>query len=90
MATRRYWAVDIIIGERDGETLADARLTTHATSGLRAAGRAHLRPGEVDVPEVGDEIAVGRALHHLADRLLDVAAADIEYLTDESVDLRSR
>jgi hypothetical protein len=29
------------------------------------------------VPKIGDDVAVARALHRLADRLLEVASADI-------------
>lgn len=90
MAATKHWAVDIYIGEHDGETFAEARLNTRAATGLRAVGRAHLSPHDVDVPEVGDEIAVARALRNLADQLLGVATADVEGLTHESVFLRSR
>jgi hypothetical protein len=35
------------------------------------------------VPEIGDEVAVARALRHLADQLLATAEGDIEELTGE-------
>ncbi|WP_349260902.1 dsRBD fold-containing protein [Actinocrinis sp.] len=42
--------------------------------------RAHPRchPGEGDVPEIGDEIAVGRALVDLGRRLIGTAADELE------------
>ena len=44
---------------------------------VRTAGRARRDPHDRDVPLIGDEIAVGRALRRLADRLLDDAESDI-------------
>ncbi len=40
------------------------------------------------VPEIGDEVAVARALRHLADRLLDTAEEDIEAMTGEPAQVR--
>ncbi|QYN20311.1 dsRBD fold-containing protein [Amycolatopsis sp. DSM 110486] len=40
-----------------------------------------------DVPEIGDELAAARALSELAQRLLEVAAGDIEGVTHEPVRL---
>ncbi|TDE09332.1 dsRBD fold-containing protein [Jiangella asiatica] len=91
MAATKHWTVDIVIGERDdGETYAEARLTTEATAGLRAVGKARLNPHDVNVPEIGDEIAAARALRVLADDLLDVAARDVENVTHEPTHLKSR
>jgi hypothetical protein len=39
------------------------------------------------VPEIGDEIAVARALIELAENLLHAAASDIEGVTSEKVRL---
>ena len=60
--------------------------TTSATTSL-GTGRARLNPFDADVPEIGDEIAVGRALTDLGHRLLTTAAGDIESITHESVRL---
>jgi hypothetical protein len=37
------------------------------------------------VPEIGGEVAVARALRHLADQLLDTAAQDVEAVTGENI-----
>lgn len=90
MTATKHWTVDIYIGEHDdGSTYAEARLVTHATAGLRAVGTARLNPADVNVPEIGDELAAARALRVLADELLDVATGDIENVTHESVHLKN-
>jgi hypothetical protein len=50
-------------------------------------GRAWLSPADHDVPEIGDEVAVARALSELSRRLLDTAAGDIEAVTLQDVHL---
>lgn len=79
--TTRTWSVDIFIGEHDGQTHARARLHTADQTSLEAAGMARLNPHDRDVPEIGDELAVSRALHALSRLLLDTAADDIEGIT---------
>ena len=49
--------------------------------------RAKLNPADPDVPEIGDEIAVARALIDLGHRLLNTAAGDIVSVTHEHVTL---
>jgi len=83
----KTWHVDIHIGEREGKTHAEARLRPGEEVTLTATGTARLNPADRDVPEIGDELAVARALSHLADRLLHVAADDIEAITHEHVRL---
>ena len=46
-------------------------------------GRAKLNPDDYDVPEIGDEIAVARALTDLGHRLLIMAATDLEQVTHQ-------
>ena len=88
MATTKHWTVDLYIGENDdATTYAEAQLTTPSTAGLRAVGRARLNPSDVDVPEIGDELAAARALLALAEQLLDTASDDIENITHEAVHL---
>lgn len=73
----RSWRVDIDLFEAGSDTSAHAVLITEAPHHLDARGDAHRRPGDSSVPEVGDEIAVGRALRRLSDLLLQTAASDI-------------
>ena len=75
------WSVRIDIGEHDGQTRAVAHLHTRDTDRMAGFGSARLNPADPDVPEIGDEIAVARALADLARRLLDAAGGDLEEVT---------
>jgi hypothetical protein len=72
------WRATVDLFERDGATRAEVVLHTDAGTELRGVGRARRRPGDPDVPEIGDELAVCRALSDLAHQLLDASIADIE------------
>lgn len=87
MTAAKNWHVDIYIGEQDGETHAEARLRTGEQVSLVGKGKAKLNPTDRDVPEIGDELAVARALSDLAHRLLHAAAEDIEGMTHEKAHL---
>jgi hypothetical protein len=89
MTATKTWHIDIFIGEREGKTHAEARLRPNDEVTLTATGTARLNPADSDVPEIGDELAVARALSHLADRLLHVAADDIESITHEKARVHS-
>lgn len=87
----RDWEVRIRIYETDAETDAEAVLMTEAPVHIQARGHSHRSTSDGAVPEIGDEVAVARALRRLADRLLDTAATDIEQVTGEhDVTLRPR
>ncbi|HET8660472.1 MAG TPA: DUF1876 domain-containing protein [Micromonosporaceae bacterium] len=81
------WVVEVTVGEEDGRTYAEAELHDDIGNHLVGTGRAVLNPSDEDVPEIGDEIAVARALSDLGRRLLDTAAMDIESITHEPVRL---
>lgn len=72
------WRVDVMIGENEGATYAEARLVTEIGDRLVGVGRAHVSPDDYDVPEIGDEVAVARALLDLGRKLLNTASGDIE------------
>ena len=79
--TRRHvqhWQVDINLYEDGDTTTADAVLHTPAPRPLKSRGKAHRRPDDPDVPEIGDEIAAAHALRRLASHLLDVAESDLQ------------
>ena len=65
------------LGESEGRPTAAAGPVAETPEPGRTAGRARRDPHDRDVPLIGDEIAVGRALRRLADRLLDDAESDI-------------
>lgn len=77
----KHWNVEIFIDEHEAQTRATARLHNQDETGLVGVGTARLNPADVNVPEIGDELAVSRALSELAHQLLDTAAGDIEGVT---------
>jgi uncharacterized protein DUF1876 len=81
MSEMKRWQAEIFVGENDGQTYAEARLRSEVGDELIGIGRARLNPQDQDVPEIGDEIAVARALADLGHRLLITAARDIEQVT---------
>lgn len=87
MAAAKTWKVEIFIGERQDRTFAEARLMPGQEVTMVGTGVARLNPEDRDVPEIGDELAVARALSELAHRLLDAASQDIEQITREQVQL---
>jgi Rv2632c-like len=74
----KTWNVEVFLFEDDGETHAEAVLRTHAGPELRHVGTAFKSPGDRDVPEIGDELAVCRALNGLAHDLLDATVRDVQ------------
>jgi Domain of unknown function (DUF1876) len=82
---KKRWHVDVLISEGYGRTLAEAALETELGDRLIGVGHARLSPDDIDVPEIGHELAVARALRNLGTRLLATTSADIEGMTDEPV-----
>jgi hypothetical protein len=81
MSTSKRWRVDVFIDEHENRTRAEARLHNPDETDLIGEGLARRNPQDPNVPEIGDELAVSRALSDLAHKLLDAAAADIEQVT---------
>jgi hypothetical protein len=73
----RSWRVNIDLFESGDDTTAHAVLVAESPQRIDARGEAHRNPADAQVPEIGDEVAVARALRRLSDRLLEVASADI-------------
>jgi uncharacterized protein DUF1876/uncharacterized protein DUF1918 len=84
----KSWRVELSLFELGDQTTAHAVLVADV-SGVDATGTAHRRPGDTDVPEIGDEVAVGRALRRLSDRLLGLASQDIAAVEGRPVLLRN-
>ncbi|HTW13889.1 MAG TPA: DUF1876 domain-containing protein [Nocardioides sp.] len=74
----RSWHLQIDIFEDDGRTRAETILRTDVGTELRHAGTARRRPGDAEVPEIGDELAVCRALNGLVHDLFDATLADLD------------
>jgi Domain of unknown function (DUF1876)/Domain of unknown function (DUF1918) len=85
----KEWHVRVSIFESGKDTSANVVLLTEAPTHLSAHGQSHREVGDTSarVPEIGDEVAVARALRHLADQLLETAAKDIEAVTGKEAHL---
>ncbi len=82
-ATAHQWTVRISLFEGE-DTTARAVLVADPLAGIRATGVSHRRAQDPPQSRIGDEVAVARALRHLADQLLERAAADIATSTGEA------
>ncbi|OLF10513.1 hypothetical protein BLA60_15100 [Actinophytocola xinjiangensis] len=87
MSTAKRWTINISIDEHEARTRATARLDNQDRTGLTGVGLARLNPADANVPEIGDELAVARALADLAHQLLDTTSADIEEITSRTAHL---
>jgi hypothetical protein len=73
------WIAHVHLFETEDVTQARVTLDTGANV-LAGEGLARRRPGDPIVPEIGDELAVGRALVELGQRLIGAAGEDIAAL----------
>lgn len=87
----RQWQVRVSIFEAGDDTTATVALLADSPEQLTARGSTHRSARDKGDARIGDEVAVARALRHLADDLLARAARDIESATGEvDVIVRSR
>ena len=77
------WTVRISVFEGD-DTTARAVLVADPWDEVRGIGVSHRRAQDPPQAQIGDEVAVARALRHLADQLIERAATDIGSSTGES------
>jgi hypothetical protein len=82
----KKWNTEVFLIEQDGQTRADAVLDTGDNT-LHGHGAARCHPGERDVPEIGDELAVARALADLGRKLVGAAAENLEDIEQHPVHL---
>ena len=73
------WSIHAYLFTQDDSTLARVVLQTGANT-LRGEGAAYRSLADPSTPEVVDELAVGRALIDLGNRVLHVASGDIAAL----------
>ncbi len=89
----KHWSVEITIDEHTSttgnRTRAIARLHSQDDTHFAGAGFARCNPSDRDVPEIGDELAVSRALADLSRQLIEATRADLADLTHEPVHLTS-
>lgn len=79
--TAKTWRVQVSVVETGDNTRATALLISDQPGELRSQGDSHRSPRDEPLGAIGDEVAVARALRHLADSLLARAEADIEAST---------
>jgi|SRR5450759_2396827 hypothetical protein len=77
----KAWRVQVSVVEAGDNTRATALLISDQTGEFRAHGDSHRSPQDQPTLAIGDEVAVARALRHLADSLLARAELDIEAAT---------
>ncbi|BDZ55344.1 DUF1876 domain-containing protein [Agromyces marinus] len=81
-ATQR-WNVTVEIDEEENTTTARATVRTPAGHDVTGVGKADRNPLDPNVPAIGDELAVARALRNLAERLLHTTEKGISGITGE-------
>ena len=77
----RAWRVQISVVETGDNTRATALLVSDQPCQFSGQGDSHRSPRDDPRSTIGDEVAVARALRHLADTLLARAESDIEAVT---------
>jgi hypothetical protein len=88
MEHTEVWRLSLQLDEHDGQTQATVRLHTRDTI-LAGVGLAWRNPRDLEVAEIGDELAAARALSDLAHKLFEATVTDIETITHRPVDLQS-
>ncbi|MEU7056422.1 dsRBD fold-containing protein [Streptomyces sp. NPDC046197] len=73
----KEWELCLYLSENDPATTARVVLDTGENL-LECCAEAHRNPYDAAVPEIGDELAAGRALISLGRHLLRAAAGEIE------------
>src|SRR5258707_12900177 len=82
----KKWTVDIYVDEHPETRLthAEARLHTGDPTDVLGVGTSSRNPRDPEVPEIGDELAVARALANLAGNLRAAATGDLKAVNDQT------
>ncbi len=83
LGSMRQWSVRVTLFERGDDTTATVALLADSAEALTARATSHRSEADDPDPHIGDEVAVARALHRLADRIVADAERDIERATGE-------
>ncbi|GLI27732.1 hypothetical protein ARHIZOSPH14_19740 [Agromyces rhizosphaerae] len=83
MYATKHWDVTVEIDEEEDTTTARASVVTPSGQDVTGVGKADRNPHDPNVPAIGDELAVARALRNLSERLLHTTERDITHLTGE-------
>lgn len=78
MNETRTITINMQVVEAGSKTTADVSMITGDGQALHGHGTARRHPDDPEVPMIGDEVAVARALFELAHKLLGTAAHEIE------------
>ena len=84
----REWQVRVSVLESGDDTSTTVVLVADPSDRLSAKGTSHRSADDAASRQIGDEIAVARALRHLADQLVGEAERDIEERTGEEAHVR--
>lgn len=87
MSATKQWSITVDIDEQEDTTLAHVSMRTPTGQDVTGIGEAQRNPLDPSVPEIGDELAVARALRNLAERLLHTTEKDISNVTGEPAHL---
>lgn len=79
------WHVRVAIDDSGRLTRAEARLEGKEDTVMVAEGTARANPSDENVPDIGHELAVARALSELSHQLVHETVRDIEAHTHERV-----
>jgi len=82
--TAKTWQLNLVVDEHEERTRAKARLNWRGNE-LVGVGLARRNPADEPAAEIGNELAVARALHDLANQLFALTESDIEASTHEPV-----
>jgi Rv2632c-like/Domain of unknown function (DUF1918) len=86
--TSKTWRVQVSVVETGDNTRATALLISDQPGEFRGRGDSHRSPRDEPQGVIGDEVAVARALRHLADSLLARAESDIQTATGTNAYVR--
>ncbi|WP_127125506.1 DUF1918 domain-containing protein [Georgenia sp. SYP-B2076] len=78
------WQIRVSLFPSGDDTTARVALISDAIGELDAQGASHRGAHDPAVARIGDEVALARALRHLADQLLARAGHDVENVTGEA------
>lgn len=87
MSKAERWSVALTVQEHEGQTRAEARLDLGDGAHVLGHGTARRNPSDPNVLEIGEKIAVARALSDVAHMLLGNAAAQLEDVTHQEAHL---
>jgi hypothetical protein len=76
--------IDVLIEEHEEKTRAKSRLSWGGKKYV-GVGVARLDPADEPVAQIGDELAIARALSDLANQMFALTSADIQASTHEPV-----